>query len=121
MKDALSLEDRHVPGTAKRPVGPPERPIAKPVARGVQLVGFVALAGLLAVLGLGAWRYSSQRRQVMEASDFQRNFVPNVRVATVRASEGITLVTLPATTLAYAVANIFARHRLYREAQCRHR
>lgn len=109
MKDALSLEDRHVPDTAKQPVGPPGRPIAKPVARGVRLVGFAVLAALLAALGLGAWRYSSQQRQVTEASDFQRNFVPNVRVATVRASDGITLVTLPATTLAYAAANIFAR------------
>jgi RND family efflux transporter MFP subunit len=110
MKEALTLQDRRLPDTAKQPLGPPEQPLAKPAARrGMRLVGFAALAAVLAALGFGAWRYSSQQRQVMEASNFQRNFVPNVRVAPVRASDGITLVTLPATTLAYAVANIFAR------------
>ena len=109
MKDALTLQDRRLPDTAKQPLGPPDQPLAKPAARGMRLVGFAALVAVLAALGFGAWRYSSQQRQVMEASNFQRNFVPNVRVAPVRASDGITLVTLPATTLAYAVANIFAR------------
>ena len=43
------------------------------------------------------------------ASEQRRDFVPSVRVAAVRASDGIVLVTLPATTSAFAVANIFAR------------
>ena len=39
----------------------------------------------------------------------QRDFVPDVRVATVRPATARRLVTLPATTSAFAAANIFAR------------
>ena len=45
----------------------------------------------------------------METAKQRRDFVPNVRVAAVRASDGIILVSLPATTSAFAAANIFAR------------
>ena len=38
-----------------------------------------------------------------------RDFVPSVRVATVQAGDGTVLVTLPATTSAFSVANMFAR------------
>ena len=43
------------------------------------------------------------------ASEQRRDFVPSVRVAAVRASDGNVLVTLPATTSAFAAANIYAR------------
>ena len=45
----------------------------------------------------------------MAISEQQQNFVPNVRVAEVRASDSTMVVSLPATTLAFAAANILAQ------------
>jgi RND family efflux transporter MFP subunit len=53
----------------------------------------------------------------METAAQRRDFVPNVRVATVRASDGTIVVTLPATTSAFAAANINARASGYIEAR----
>jgi multidrug efflux pump subunit AcrA (membrane-fusion protein) len=65
---------------------------------------------LLAVgLAFGASRSYSQQRQVMATAEQIRDFVPSVRVATVQASDATVLVTLPATTSAFSVANMFAR------------
>src|SRR5580704_15330608 len=65
---------------------------------------------LLAVgLAFGASRSYSQQRDVMATADHAREFVPSVRVATVGASPGNIVVTLPATTAAFADANIYAR------------
>ena len=60
-------------------------------------------------LAFGASRYYAQHREVMATAEQRRDFVPTVRVAMVRPSNGITLVTLPATTLAFAAANLYAR------------
>jgi len=70
------------------------------------LGAFLLLGGGLA---FGATRYYTQHREVMATAEQRRNFIPNVRVATVRPSNRITLVTLPATTLAFSAANLFAR------------
>jgi len=70
------------------------------------LGAFLLLGGGLA---FGATRYYAQHREVMATAEQRRNFIPNVRVATVRPSNRITLVTLPATTLAFSAANLFAR------------
>ena len=70
------------------------------------LGGFLLLA---ASLSLGVWGKISQQQQVMAAAERARDFVPNVRVATVEASPGTVSVTLPGTTAAFAAANIFAR------------
>jgi RND family efflux transporter MFP subunit len=65
---------------------------------------------LLAVgLAFGTSRSYSQQREVIANADHAREFVPSVRVATVRASPGNIVVTLPATTAAFADANIYAR------------
>jgi RND family efflux transporter MFP subunit len=74
-----------------------------------RLFGFGVLLLLAGALGLGAWRYVTQQRQVVEVSAQRRDLVPRVRVATVRASDGIASVSLPATTLPFATANLFAR------------
>lgn len=42
-------------------------------------------------------------------AEHERDFVPSVRVATVKASPGVMSVTLPATTAAFAQAEIYAR------------
>ena len=76
---------------------------------GGRLVGVGVLLVLSGGLAFGALGHYSQYRQVAATSELQRDFVPNVRVATVRASDGNLVVTLPATTSAFAVANVFAR------------
>jgi RND family efflux transporter MFP subunit len=70
------------------------------------LGAFLLLGGGLA---FGATRYYTQHRDVMATAEQRRNFIPNVRVATVQPSKRITLVALPATTLAFSAANLFAR------------
>jgi RND family efflux transporter MFP subunit len=73
------------------------------------LLGLGVLVALVAGLGLGAWRYGSQQQEAMAASQQRRDFVPRLRVAAVRASNDSVVVSLPATTSAFAAANIFAR------------
>ena len=67
---------------------------------------FLLLAGGVA---LGAWRHYSQQQQVMATAEQERDFVPSVRVATVKANAAVMSVTLPATTAAFAQAEIYAR------------
>lgn len=74
-----------------------------------RLLGLAVFAMLAAGLAYGAWGYYRQYTQVMETAAQHRDFVPNVRVASVRPSDATSLVTLPATTSAFATANIFAR------------
>jgi RND family efflux transporter MFP subunit len=68
-------------------------------------------AFLLLVVGLafGTSRSYSQQRELIATADHAREFVPSVRVATVGASPGNIVVALPATTAAFADANIYAR------------
>jgi RND family efflux transporter MFP subunit len=99
-------------------------PLREPVAReggkpkdasspqrrsGGRLLGLVIFAVLAASLALGASRYHRQNREVLATAERLRDFVPRVRVATVRASDPTILVTLPATTSAFAATNISAR------------
>jgi RND family efflux transporter MFP subunit len=79
------------------------------------LLGGSALLLLVGGLAFGASQLSAHNRQVMAVAEEQQNFVPNVRVAPVRASDSTMVVSLPATTLAFAAANIFARANGYIE------
>ena len=74
-----------------------------------RLFGFGVLVLLLLGLSYGAWRNYVQNRQVMETAQKSRDLVPNLSVAKVKASDPIIDVTLPATTLAFTTANIYAR------------
>lgn len=68
-------------------------------------------AVLLLVGGLvagGWWHYQAERELAVTAQQ-ARASVPDVRVATVHASDSKMDVTLPATTAAFEAANIFAR------------
>jgi RND family efflux transporter MFP subunit len=87
---------------------PQERSRARPQWGG-WLLGLGAFLALAGALGLGAWRYRAEHREVIAASEQRREFAPSVRVVTVRASDADVLVTLPATTAAFAAANVFAR------------
>jgi RND family efflux transporter MFP subunit len=76
---------------------------------GGRLFGVAVLLALSGGLAFGAWDHYSRYREVAAASELQRDLVPNVRVAEVRASAGTVVVNLPATTSSYAVANVYAR------------
>jgi RND family efflux transporter MFP subunit len=76
---------------------------------GARLFGLGAFLLLAVGLAFGASRSYSKQREVMATAEQIRNFVPSVRVATVQASDATVLVTLPATTSAFSVANMFAR------------
>jgi RND family efflux transporter MFP subunit len=76
---------------------------------GRRLLGLGALLALLGSLTIGVWQHYTQHLEAMAAAEQHRDFVPRVRVATVRASPGVTSVTLPATADPFETADIFAR------------
>lgn len=78
-------------------------------SRAGRLFGYAVLVVLLVALSYGAWRNYAQNRQVMETAQKSRDLVPSLRVAKVKASDPIIDVTLPAMTLAFTMANIYAR------------
>ena len=90
----------------------PESPPSEPTGRGGsgrRLLGLGVLLLFTAALALGVWRHYEQHRQVMDTAEQQANFVPSVRVEAVAQRFGRLHVTLPATTLAFEAANIYAR------------
>jgi multidrug efflux pump subunit AcrA (membrane-fusion protein) len=100
------LDDRPVDRNTQNPQK------ARPKGRrrcGVRLFAAGAFLLLAGGVALGAWRHYSQQQQVMANVEQERDFVPNVRVATVKASPAFMSVSLPATTAAFAQAEIYAR------------
>ena len=83
-------------------------PLRRPRS-GRRLLGLGVLLLLLGGLGIGVWRHYALHHEVTAAAEEYRDFVPNVRVAAVRASGGTMSVTLPATTSAFEAADIYAR------------
>ena len=63
----------------------------------------------ISALGLGAWRHLQQHQQVVDTAEQQANFVPTVHVEKAVLRLGRLHVTLPATTLGFVEANIYAR------------
>jgi RND family efflux transporter MFP subunit len=84
------------------------RPAAKRRWGGV-LFGLGAFLVLAGGLAFGASRSNTQQREVSATAKQIRDFVPSVHVATVRANPGKIVMRLPATTAAFAEANIYAR------------
>src|SRR5260370_1017576 len=82
---------------------------------GGALFGASALLLLAGGLALGGWRHYQAELDVAATAQQNRTLVPDVRVATVRASDSKITVTLPATTTAFEAANIFARTNGYIE------
>jgi len=90
----------------------PESPQSDPTGRGGsgrRLLGLGVFLLFTAALALGVWRHYEQHRQVIDTAEQQANFVPSVRVEAVAQRLGRLHVTLPATTLAFEAANIYAR------------
>src|SRR6516165_2440115 len=100
------------------PVQPtPDRDVASPLPNtssgyrrsGRRLLGAGVLVLFISALALGVWRHYQQHRQVRDTAEHQASFVPNVRVEKVAQRLGRLHVTLPATTLGFVEANIYAR------------
>ena len=72
------------------------------LALGVVVLGAAALT-------LGVARHYVEPREVVDAAERHRANIPSVRTEMVRASGNLMTVTLPATTLAFNTANIYAR------------
>ena len=87
----------------------PEERADKRPRRGAWLIGLAVVIGLLGALAFGAWDHYAQYGEAVAAAQARSDLVPSVRVATVQPNAGIVAVSLPATTLAFATANIFAR------------
>jgi RND family efflux transporter MFP subunit len=85
--------------------------------RSLWLLGLGLVLPLAVSVAYGASHHNAQGRQAMRTAEQQRDFVPNVRVAKVRAADGEMIVSLPGTTLAFAAANIFARANGYIETR----
>jgi RND family efflux transporter MFP subunit len=79
------------------------------------LLGGIVLLLLVGGIGVGAWSHYQAGLEVAATAQQSRTFVPNVRVAAVRASDSTVTVSLPATTTAFEAANIFARTNGYIE------
>jgi len=71
------------------------------------VLGVVLL--LVTTLAFGAWSHYEQHRQVIATAEQSRDLVPQVRVASVQPGGSIQIVSLPASTSAFAAANVFAR------------
>ena len=110
MNDVSSLLRRQESAPLAPEFDPDEErePHKAPRRRGGWVLGGVVLLALVGALSLGMWRYVAQHRETLAVAEQHRNFVPRVRVGTVRASSDAVVVSLPATTSAYTSANIFA-------------
>ena len=97
------VEDRRDAGTDR---------VALPRRRGrrygAALLGGTALLLLVGGLARAPGATAGQPRRCGYCAR-EQGVYPHVRVAAVRASDGTTTVTLPATTTAFEAANIFAR------------
>jgi RND family efflux transporter MFP subunit len=74
-----------------------------------RLSGFGLALIFSAALVSGAWSHYAQHRQTVATAEQTRDFVPQVRVASVLPSNDTQVVNLPATTSAFSAANVFAR------------
>ena len=79
------------------------------------LLGLAATLPVVAALAFGASQLRANVRQVAAASQSRQDFAPPVHVATIQASPSTMTVSLPATTLAFEAANIYARANGYIE------
>jgi RND family efflux transporter MFP subunit len=104
-----------MPEAGDRDVMPVDRDIALPlkIAPGARrktlrmfLVAVLLVGGGVA---FGMWRHAAAEADVNATSEQRRSIVPAVRVAAVRASDGMMAARLPGSTEAFEAANIMAR------------
>ena len=73
------------------------------------LLGGGTLLLLVGGLGIGGWRHYEAELAVAATAQQSRTLLPDVRVASVRVADSQITISLPATTLAFEAANVFAR------------
>ena len=101
--------------SAPEPVREPEREVEhgpRPGGAsraGRRLLGLGALLILSGAVGYGAWRHYQLHTEVIATAEQTRDFVPAVLTAPVRASPPTASVFWPGSTLAFNLADIFAR------------
>jgi RND family efflux transporter MFP subunit len=101
-------DDREVvPPTPSGRAGDPHK--ARRQARGRRLFALAILLPLAGGLAYGARGHYQAGRAVTSFARQERDFVPDVRVAQIRARDSTITITQPATTLAFEAANIYAR------------
>ena len=76
---------------------------------GRRLLGLGALLVLFGAVGYGGWRHYQLHTEVIATAEQARDFVPAVLTAPVRASPATASVFWPGSTLAFNLADIFAR------------
>jgi RND family efflux transporter MFP subunit len=97
------------------PVREPERktepgsPPAGASRAGRWTLGLGALIILFGAVGYGGWRHYQLHTEVIATAEQARDFVPSVLTAPVRASAPTRSVIWPASTQAFAMAEIYAR------------
>jgi RND family efflux transporter MFP subunit len=104
----LEAPQRRPDGAEPKPKPPPGAPTGRG-GRGGRLLGLGVLLLVAGALALGVWRHYAQHREVIATARQQADFVPAVRVDLVTQPPANTHVSLPATTLAFEQANIYAR------------
>lgn len=87
----------------------PETPRVDNTRWAGRLLGSALALIFMAALVTGAWSHYAQQREVAATAKQRRDYVPQIRVASVEPSDDMEVVSLPATTSAFSVANIFAR------------
>ncbi|HLN10560.1 MAG TPA: efflux RND transporter periplasmic adaptor subunit, partial [Xanthobacteraceae bacterium] len=109
MNEVVRLKRQRKPALEPPPEAPAQEEQNLGRRGGGRWLGFGALLALIVGLAYGGWRYETQRLETAVTAKQQADFVPSLRVATVKASDSTMLVTLPGTTSAFTQANIFAR------------
>jgi RND family efflux transporter MFP subunit len=99
---------RPAPRAPDRP-SPEPPPASERGGGGHWLLGLAVLVLVAGALGFGVWRHYQQQHEVADIATQQANFIPSVRVEQVTQRHGALNVTLPATTLAWEQADIYAR------------
>jgi len=103
------------PTSEPEPVREPEREVEHgPPPHGAsragrRLLGLFASLILYGAVGYGAWRHYQVHSEVIATAEQARDFVPTVLTAPVRASAPTMSVVWPASTQAFAMAEIYAR------------
>jgi multidrug efflux pump subunit AcrA (membrane-fusion protein) len=109
VNEIVSLDKRSKPAAEPFPAPTlPDRP-RKPRRWTARLLGLGALLALIGGIAFGAWRYEVQHHEAVATAERRANFVPEVRVGTVKASDATMVISLPGSTSAFTEANIFAR------------
>jgi RND family efflux transporter MFP subunit len=96
-------------GRPPAPEAKTDRPESKTPSGKARFVAAGVIVLLVGSVAIGIWQHYRVHARVMAAAQAQRDFVPTVATATVNTGEPTISVTWPATTDAFAQANIYAR------------